>query len=134
MDGDAAILFLDNSPEKIKQVHSYCSSADTILVKETPESRVVKLLEGIGLSLKGVPLMPASALVSLPKEGVVPLMPASALVSLPKEGMVPSELQSAKLPLMGVAWTPLLRMRYKSAINGRTVTRIKEWVEQHSTQ
>jgi hypothetical protein len=84
MGSDAAILFLDNSPEKIKQVHSYCSSADTILVKETPESRVVKLLESVGLSLKGSP----------------------------------SEL----------------RMRYKSAINERTVARIKEWVEQHSAQ
>jgi hypothetical protein len=84
MGDDAAILFLDNSPEKVKQVRDYCSFADTILVKETPHTYVVKLLESVGLSLKGSH----------------------------------SEL----------------RMRYKSAINGRTVARIKEWVEKHSAQ
>ena len=52
MDGSAAILFLDNNPEKIKHVRDYCSSADTILVKETPHTRAVKLLDGVGLSLK----------------------------------------------------------------------------------
>lgn len=84
MDGDSAILFLDNSPEKLVQVEHACNGIDTMLVKETSESRIVKLLGGVGLSLKGSP----------------------------------SEL----------------RMRYKSAINERTIAHIKNWVEAHSQQ
>ncbi len=56
MDADGvAILFLENSPEKVQQVRDYCSIADTILVKETLHARAVKLLENAGISYKGTP-------------------------------------------------------------------------------
>lgn len=51
-DDSPAILFLENNPEKVQQVRDYCPTADTILVKETPYIRAVKLLNIPGLSLK----------------------------------------------------------------------------------
>jgi hypothetical protein len=51
-DDGPAILFLENSPEKVQQVRDYCPTVDTILVKETPHARSVKLLNIPGLSLK----------------------------------------------------------------------------------
>ena len=51
-DDGPAILFLENSPEKVQQVRDYCPTANTILVKETPHARAVKLLNIPGLSLK----------------------------------------------------------------------------------
>ncbi len=50
---NVAILFLENSPEKVQQVRDYCPTADTILVKETPHARAVKLLENTGIKYKG---------------------------------------------------------------------------------